>query len=74
MKDSVSGVARKYQINPTQLSNWRADFKKHGYKLFDIGKRDPETKYKKKIHDLENLIGKKESRCFSNAVMLEILL
>lgn len=60
VKVNVSEIARKYQVNANQLSNWRAEFKKYGHKLFDIGKKDPDIKYKKKISELENLIGKKE--------------
>jgi transposase len=60
IKGNVSQVARQYNIHPNLISNWRALFNKKGEMLFEEKNIDVESKYKKKITDLENLIGKKE--------------
>ena len=60
IKDNVTEVARQYGINPNQLSLWRKQFISQGHHAFegDISKED--AKYRKKVEQLENLIGKKE--------------
>lgn len=60
VKGNVSEVSRHYQVNPSQLSIWRRQFLDQGKRLFRSGKASQETKLKKKLESLENLIGKKE--------------
>jgi transposase len=60
IKDNVTEVGRQYGINPNQLSLWRKEFVNQGHKAFEGGTSKGDTKYRKKIEQLENLIGKKE--------------
>lgn len=60
IKGNVTRVARQYDIHPNLVSNWRTLFNKQGNTIFDGKNIDVESKYKKKISELENLIGKKE--------------
>jgi len=59
-KSNVSEVARKYEVNASQLSRWRSQFAEKGSLVFQSGKVDREKHLEKKINQLENLIGKKE--------------
>lgn len=52
------GIARAYDLHPTTVSNWKSEFMEKGPKLF--GKDDTVKEYKKKIADLEQMLGKKE--------------
>ncbi len=61
IKDSVAAVSRQYGVNANQLSLWRKQqFIRQGHQAFegDAGKGD--AKFRKKLEQLENLIGKKE--------------
>lgn len=58
--DEVTSVARKHGINPTQLSTWRAYFSDHGSKIFQTSDDKQVEVLKKKISDLEQIIGRKE--------------
>lgn len=60
IKDNVSEVARRYQINANQLSTWRKLFLDNGELVFKTGTDDRVAKLEKKIESLETLIGKKE--------------
>ena len=58
--ESVAEVARRYGVHPNQLSMWRKQFQESGPKLFEVGKDGEAVAQKKRIAQLENLIGKKE--------------
>ena len=51
-------IARAYDIHPTTLSNWKSEFMDKSPKMF--GDNYPVKEYKKKISDLEQMLGKKE--------------
>mgnify|MGYP000159063508 CR=1 FL=1 len=59
VKGNVAEVARQYQVHPNQLSSWRSYFNQNGHVIFERG-NDHEEKFKKKVMELENIIGKKE--------------
>lgn len=60
IKGNVTEVARQYTVHPNQLSLWRKEFINQGHQAFEGDKAKGETKHRKKIEQLENLIGKKE--------------
>jgi transposase len=60
MKNNVAETARRFNINPNQLSNWRKELQKSGRLVFDKKITNRERQLEKKIESLENLIGKKE--------------
>ena len=59
-EDNVSSVARKYGINTNLLSRWRKEFLTKGEKIFNTNSIDEMKGLKKKIADLERMLGKKE--------------
>lgn len=59
-EDNVSAVARKYGINVNLVSRWRKEFLTQGEKIFRRNGVDEYKKLKKKIADLERMLGKKE--------------
>ena len=60
IKDNVTEVARQYGINPNQLSLWRKQFVDQGHRAFEGNGSKETDKHRKKVEQLENLIGKKE--------------
>jgi len=60
IKDDVAGVARKHGVHPTQVSNWRKDLKENGHLAFENGNGKVENQLKRKVAQLEQLIGRKE--------------
>ena len=60
VKGNVAEVARKYEVNASQLSRWRSQFTERGSLVFQSDKVNQEKRLEKKINQLENLIGKKE--------------
>lgn len=59
-KDSVSEVARQYGFGVNLLSKWRSEFLREGHIFFE-GKPDADVeKLRKRIRQLEQIIGKKE--------------
>jgi transposase-like protein len=59
-KDSVAEVARRYDIHPNQVTMWRKEFQEKGPAIFENGQNKREEEYRKRISQLENLMGKKE--------------
>jgi transposase-like protein len=59
-RDSVAEVARQYDVHPNQVTMWRREFQTNGAKVFDTGTSKREEQYRKRITQLENLMGKKE--------------
>jgi len=60
LKGNVAEVARQYGVNANQLSLWRGQFVEQGHRAFDDGPDKEGQRQKKKIEQLENLVGKKE--------------
>lgn len=60
IKGNVSEIARKYNVNPNQISTWRRQLLDKGHLAFEDSKANREKQLEKKIESLENLIGKKE--------------
>ena len=59
-KDSLAEVARSYGFGVNLLSKWRSDFLKNGHLIFETRPDQETEKLKKQIHQLEQLLGKKE--------------
>ena len=59
-KNNLSEVARGYGFGVNLLSKWRSDFFKGGYKYFDKKPDNDVIKLRKRIEQLEQIIGKKE--------------
>ena len=59
-KGNIAEVARNYGISSNQLSNWRKTFKENAYLAFEKNPEKVTKEHKKKIEQLENLVGKKE--------------
>lgn len=59
--NNVAEVARKYKLNPDMISRWRAEFLKKGSAIFTSLPDKDTVKLRKKIAQLEQLVGKKET-------------
>ena len=59
-QNRVAEVARRYRVNPNQLTNWRQEFMRQGPKLFDSQEGKQLVELKRGLAQLESLIGKKE--------------
>lgn len=59
-EDNVSTIARKHGLNVNLVSRWRKEFLAKGDKIFNTSKLDETKGLKKKIADLERMLGKKE--------------
>jgi transposase-like protein len=59
-KDSLAEVAREYGFGVNLLSKWRSDCLKNGYHLFETKPDQEVARLKKKLHQTEQLVGKKE--------------
>jgi len=59
-KNQVAEVARRYGVHPNQLTNWRQEFMKRGAIVFDQKEGKEAVQFKKRLAQLEGLIGKKE--------------
>lgn len=60
IKGNVAQIARKYEVNPNQLSTWRKQLMDKGSLVFVSDKANREKQLEKKMNQLENLIGRKE--------------
>jgi transposase-like protein len=58
--DSVSQVARAHGLGANQVSEWRRQFFERGSKTFEPNGSKEKTKLKRRIADLERMLGKKE--------------
>lgn len=57
---SVSEVARQYGFGVNLLSKWRSDFLKGGHVFFESRPDADVVKLRKRVAQLEQLLGKKE--------------
>lgn len=58
--DNVSEIARKYNINPNLLYQWRDQLIERGIKVFETSPDQTVNELKAKVGRLEQMIGKKE--------------
>jgi transposase-like protein len=58
--DNVSEIARKYNMNPNLLYQWRDQLIERGIKVFETAPDQTVNELKSKVGRLEQLIGKKE--------------
>jgi transposase-like protein len=59
-KDSLAEVSREYGFGVNLLSKWRSDFLKAGHALFETKPNQEVERLKKRLHQMEQLVGKKE--------------
>ena len=59
-KQEVAEVARRYGVHPNQLTKWRQEFQQRGASIFEFREGKESAQYRKRIAQLECLIGKKE--------------
>ena len=59
-KGSVSEVAKQYGFRVNLLSRWRSEFLNGGHKFFDDKPDKDIAKLRKKVGQLEQMIGKKD--------------
>lgn len=59
-KDNVSEVSRQYGFGANLLSKWRGEFMDKGHLIFETKPDADVVKLRKRVHQLEQIIGKKE--------------
>lgn len=59
-KDNVSEVSRQYGFGANLLSKWRSEFMEKGHLVFESAPDADVVKLRKRVHQLEQIIGKKE--------------
>lgn len=59
-KDNVSEVSRQYGFGANLLSKWRGEFMDKGHLVFESKPDADVVKLRKRVHQLEQLLGKKE--------------
>ena len=59
-KDSLAVVARSYGFGVNLLSKWRSEFLKGGHTFFESRPDAEVTHLRKRIAQLEQMVGKKE--------------
>ena len=59
-QNQVAEVARRYGVHPNQLTMWRKEFMSQGTKLFETQEGKEMAQLRKRLVQMENLIGKKE--------------
>jgi len=57
---NMTTVARKYGLNFNLVANWKSHFLAHGKQVFETTNDKEKENLKKKVSQLEQLIGKKE--------------
>ena len=57
-RKSVQEISREYDINPNLISKWKKKLQEEGFRVFET--KTPKNDPRKKIAELENIIGKKE--------------
>jgi transposase-like protein len=58
--NKVAEVARRYSVHPNQLSRWRQEFLQRGEGIFELRGGTEAEHFRKRIAQLEGLVGKKE--------------
>lgn len=58
--NNVAQVARAYGVGANQVSEWRRQFFDRGAKVFEPGGSKEESRLRRKVADLERMLGKKE--------------
>jgi len=59
-RDNVSEIARQYGISVTIVSKWRNRLMELGYKIFETTENQELKRLRRKVADLERMLGKKE--------------
>jgi len=59
-KDNVTETGRQYGVRPNLLSKWRSYFLNQGHKIFDTTPDQEMDRLKKRVSQLEQIVGKKE--------------
>jgi len=59
-KNEVAEVARRYAVHPNQLTKWRQEFMERGAAVFEQKEGKEVAAFRKRIAQLEGLIGRKE--------------
>jgi transposase len=59
-RNEVAEVARRFSVHPNQLTKRRQEFQQRGASIFELREGKEAEQYRKRIAQLEGLIGKKE--------------
>jgi transposase-like protein len=59
-KNEVAEVARRCAVHPNQLTKWRQEFMQRGASVFDQKEGKEVAAFRKRVAQLEGLIGRKE--------------
>ncbi|MDF0718375.1 transposase [Muricauda sp. 334s03] len=57
---SIQELGRKYEIHPTQITNWKSQFLKNGQAVFDRPVKDAKTEAQEKEEHLLKTIGQQK--------------
>ena len=59
-RNSIAELAQKYQLQPTQISNWKREFLGAAESVFDKGNKSPKTEAEQEKERLLKTIGQQK--------------
>ena len=59
-RNSLAELAQKYQLQPTQISNWKREFLGSAESVFDKGHKSPKTEAEQEKERLLKTIGQQK--------------
>lgn len=59
-RQTIQELGRKYQIHPTQITNWKTQFLKNGTSVFEKPVKDAKTEAQEKEEEFYKIIGQQK--------------